>query len=228
MTSSNKSRSKLHEMVVRGTNFRDHHEIEMYGEPVTVIMQPLVDDEFLPIAAFLSSHFDMEEIDDEEAVSEAIDKVDEARPESNLEDVEGVGDGMAEALSEEGFEAPGDVADAEVDELTEVDGIGNALAERLQEDAADAAVDDTIDISQLDEEFVGIMQSAAQMSITGALDEDGNEVEHDEEEVEFMVENMMGGYSVELGSHALEISGDVRDAEKFRGGRGRVERSRDS
>jgi hypothetical protein len=53
-------------------------------------------------------------------------------------------------------------------------------------------------------------------------------VEHTDEEVEYIVDQMMGGTSIELGGHVLEISGDVRDAEKFRGGRGSVEHSRDS
>lgn len=229
MTSSNKSKSELYEMVVRGTEFKDDYEFEMYGEETTAILQPLVDDEFLPIAAFLSNHLEMDEGDEEEAVSEAIDKVDEAReaPEE-LEDIEGIGDSMAEALREAGFTQPKDVASADPDTLAdEVENVGPALAERMQEDAEEA-LEEPVDISQLDEEFVKWMQNAAKLGIYGSYDEDGNEIEYDDEEIEFMVDNMMGGYSVEIGGRVLEISGDVRDAEKFRGGRGRVKRSRDS
>lgn len=170
-SNSERSQSKLHEMVVRGTNFKEDFEFELYGEEITVILQPLVDDEFLPIAAYLATEMDFDEqIEADEAVSESIDKIEDAKGED----------------------------------------------------------EETIDISELDEDFVAVMQEAAKYGIWGGYDEDGEPVEHDEEEVDYIVENMMGGASVELGGRVLEISGDVRDAEKFRGGRGRVDSSRDS
>jgi hypothetical protein len=170
---SDKKQSKLYEMAVRGTEFEDEYEFELYGEPVTAIIKPLVDDEFLPIAAFLSEHLDVDEdnIEEGEAVSEAVEKVEEASDEDS---------------------------------------------------------DSPVDVSQLDEEFVGAMQEAAILGLHGSYDEDGNKVEHTDEEVEFIVtEALMGGYSVELGSKVLEISGDVREAEKFRGTRGSVADTRD-
>jgi hypothetical protein len=169
---SEKKQSKLYEMAVRGTEFEDEYEFELYGEPVTAVIKPLVDDEFLPIAAFLTEHLDVDEdtIEEGKAVSEAVDKVEE--------------------------ESEGD---------------------------------EPVDISQLDEEFVKWMQNAAKLGLHASYDEDGNKVEHTDEEIEFIVdEALMGGYSVELGSKVLEISGDVRDAEKFRGARGSVADSRDS
>lgn len=170
--SSERSRSKLHEMIVLGTEFRDDYEFELYGEPVTAVLQPLIDEEFLPIAAFLAAHFGLEDdsVETEEAVSEAIDRVEEARQEGEDED-------------------------------------------------------EPIDVSKLDEDFVAIMQEAARKGMCGAYDDEGEEVEHTDEEIDFMVENMMGGYSVEIGGRVLEISGDVRDAEKFRGFRSGVESS---
>jgi len=170
--SSERSQSKLKEMAIRGTKFRDDYEFELYGEDVTDIIKPLVDDEFLPIAAFLADHLGLEDedIEKEQAVSEAVDKVEE-----------------------------------------ESDG------------------EDGVDISKFDEEFVAIMQEAAIYGLHGGYDDDGNVVEYDDEEKrEIVKEMLMGGYSVELGSRVLEISGDVRDAEKFRGGRGRVEHTRNS
>lgn len=157
-------------MVVRGTEYKEDYDFEGYGgEEVTAVLQPLVDNEFLPIAAFLASHLEMEdEIDKDEAVSEAIDKVEEAEE------------------------------------------------------------DGTVDVTKLDEEFVAIMQEAAKKGLCGGYDPSGSLVEYTDEEVDEVVENMMGAYSVEIGGRVLEISGDVRDAEKFRGGRGRVEHSRDS
>lgn len=164
--STERTQSELYEMVVRGTNFRDDFEFELYGEEVTAILRPLVDDEFLPVAALISEKLDLDVEDNDEAVSEAIDKVEESKDEAG-----------------------------------------------------------EIDITQLDDEFVAIMQSAAIDGLHGSY-QDGEAVEHSEEEKEFIVSNMMGGASVELGGRVLEISGDVRDAEKFRGGRGRVDSSR--
>lgn len=163
-----RGKSKLHEMVIRGTEYKEDIDVELYGEEVPVVIQPLVDNEYLPLAAFLASHLGIEEEADE-AVSESIDKIDEARDD----------------------------------------------------------VEDTIDIEKLDKEFVEIMQKAAKYGIVGSY-RDGEFVEHSDDEVDFIIDNMMGGTSVEIGGRVLEISGDVRDAEKFRGGRGRVADSRDS
>lgn len=155
------------EMAIRGKNYREDYDYELYGEPVTAILRPLVDDEFLPIAAFLAEHLDMDEdAEEEEAVSEAIDKVEEAKEDEEAEQ--------------------------------------------------------PIDVSKLDDEFVAIMQEAAILGIEGERGPDGDEIELDEEEVENFVTGLMGGYSVELGGKVLELSGDVRDADKFRGTRGSV------
>lgn len=171
MTESEKSAATLKEMAIRGSNYREDYEFELYGEDVTAIIRPLVDDEFLPIAAFLKSRLDEEDLDTEEAVDEAVDKVEEAAEESEGED---------------------------------------------------------IDVSMLDEEFVAAMQEAARLGLHGDYDEDGNEREYDDEERDNVIDSLMGGYSVELGSRILEISGSVRDAEKFRGGRGSVSDTRNS
>ena len=165
------TQSKLYEMAVRGTEYKEDYEFEGYGgEEVTVIFQPLVDDEFLPLAAFLAERLDLdEEAEPEEAATEAIDRADEA---------------------------------------TDNDG--------------------DVDIGELDEDFVEVMQTAAKMGIYGGYTEDGDEVEHTEEEIDFIVENLMGGYSIELGGKVLEVSGDVRKADKFRGSRGSIDSTRDS
>jgi hypothetical protein len=93
--------------------------------------------------------------------------------------------------------------------------------EEAKEEAEEQG-DDTIDISKMDAEFVATIQRAAIHGIKGAYDYDGNLVEHTEEDSRKMVGMMVGGYSVELGGKVLEISGDVRDATKFRGTRGSV------
>lgn len=159
-----KERSKLHEMIVRGKEYREDYDFELYGEEVTAIVRPLVDGEFLPIAAVLAEKFDLDEdIEQEEAVEEAVDRVEDARED-----------------------------------------------------------DGEIDVSQMDDEFVTIMQQAAVYGLEGTYTEDGDTIDIGEDEGWQLIEGMMGGYSVEMGSHVLELSGDVRDAEKFRGGRGSI------
>lgn len=91
--------------------------------------------------------------------------------------------------------------------------------EEAKEEAAEAG-EDTIDISKMDEEFVGIMQRAGIAGLKGSYDPDGELVTHTEAEAEEMIEMMVGGYSVEIGGKILELSGDVRDVEKFPGSRG--------
>ena len=89
-------------------------------------------------------------------------------------------------------------------------------------EAAEEAGEDSIDISQMDKEFVVAMQKAAIHGIKGSYTDDDVLVEYDENDAEGMVDMMVGGYSVEIGGKVLELSGDVRDATKFRGSRGSV------
>jgi hypothetical protein len=159
MSESNKSESKLYEMCVRGHEYREDYEFEMLGESVTASLAPLKDEKFLPIAAFLKEHLDMDE-------EEAVEAIEDAKTE------------------------------------------------------ADEAGEDTIDISQMDKAFVAAIQRAAVGGLKGSYSEDGDLIDHTEDEAEHMVGMMVGGYSVELGGKALELSGDVRDVEKFPGSRG--------
>ena len=101
-----------------------------------------------------------------------------------------------------------------MDEEAAVEAVEEAKAE------AEEAGEDTIDISRMDAEFVAAMQRAVVGGLKGSYSEDGDLVDHTEEEAETMVSMMVGGYSVELGGKVLELSGDVRDVEKFPGSRG--------
>ena len=157
MSKSNKSESKLYEMCVRGHKYRENYDFEMMGEDITASLGPAKDEQFLPIAAFLKDHLDMDEED-------AVDAVEEAKEE--------------------------------------------------------AGEDESIDISKMDTEFVGAMQQAAIVGLKGSYSESGELIEHTEEEAEEMVNMMVGGYSVEIGGKVLELSGNVRDVEKFPGSRG--------
>jgi len=155
---TDRPQSNLMEMCIRGRDYREDYDFEMFGEEIAVQLAPLPDEKFLPVAGFLKEHLDMDE-------EEAIEQV---------------------------------------------------------EDAKEEVSDGSIDITKMDAEFVVAMQKAAIHGIRGSYDDEGNVIEHDEEEARQMVEMMVGGYSVEIGGKVLEISGDVRDATSFRGTRGSV------
>jgi hypothetical protein len=166
---SDKSLTELKEMAIRGSDYRDEYEFEMHGEPVKVVIRPLVDNEFLPILGSIAEKLDIDEekVKNAEAVDEVVEEV---------EDAEG---------------------------------------------------EDGIEMEEFDAEIVDMLQKAAVLGVVGSYDGDGDVVEYDREEKEEIIYDMMiGGYSVELGSRILELSGDVRDAEKFRGGRGSVSSTR--
>ncbi len=144
--SDNTPDSKLYEMVVRGKNYRETYELDMFGETVEVILRPLPDKLFIPLTGRLEAKFDM---DEEEAI-EAI------------------------------------------------------------EESKDGGDDDMVDVSDFDDEFVALMQEAAVAGIVG------KDMGHTDDEVAWMVDNMVGGFSVEIGGAVLELSGDILDAERFR------------
>jgi len=95
------------------------------------------------------------------------------------------------------------------------------VVEKAVDEVEAAEVEDGVDMSQLDDEFVDAMQRAAIKGLYGGYDSSGDEVEYSDEEAEEIVrEGMLGGLSVELGRDVLELSGSMRDAEKFPTGRG--------
>lgn len=91
-------------------------------------------------------------------------------------------------------------------------GIDEEEALEQIEEAKDEAEgqEELMDMSHLDEEFVHLMQTAARLGICG------DDMGHTQDEVDFMVDNMVGGLSVEIGGLVLDVSGDVEEAEKFR------------
>lgn len=54
--------------------------------------------------------------------------------ERNLEDVDGIGDELAENLRDAGFNTPDDLREATDDELIAIDGIGQAKLKRIRDD----------------------------------------------------------------------------------------------
>lgn len=151
-----KGKSKVHELLYKGAEYREDFDFELYGEEVTVIIRPLPDPEFLPLIAVLDDRFDIDEdVEQAEAVDEARDKIEEARD------------------------------------------------------------DGEIDVSEMDEEFVAVMQNAAARGLEGTYDDDGERVDIGDSEAEEMVKAMTGGTSIELAARVLELSGSVREAKNL-------------
>lgn len=145
------AKTTFQDLVVRGKDYREDHEFELYGEETTVVIRPLSDEYFLPILSDLSDALGVEDLEADEAVEE----VEEAREEQS------------------------------------------------------------VDPTEMNDEFVDAIQEAAVLGVCGGYDEDGEFVEYSNEETAELVSAMIGGSSVELGSRVLELSGDMRDAEKF-------------
>jgi hypothetical protein len=154
----NRPQSKLLEMCIRGRDYREDHDVEMFGETTTIRFRPLLDPDFLAISTFMKEHLDLDV--DEDAVEAAEERIDEARTKAG-----------------------------------------------------------EIDLNRLDREFVLKLQEAMVLGVTGSLSDDGEFVEHSEADNQTLLQ-MVGGYSVELGMIALDVSGNVRDATNFRGSRG--------
>lgn len=82
MSESDKPVSKLFEMCVRGDSYREEYDFEMFGEDVTAVLRPMVDEEFLPIAAMLKARLGMDEEDAIDAVEDAKEAAEEAGDET--------------------------------------------------------------------------------------------------------------------------------------------------
>lgn len=68
--SENINVSKLRELAIRGKDYREDHEVEYYGESAVFALRPLVDIEFLPIAAFLEDKLGLDADEAQEMVEE--------------------------------------------------------------------------------------------------------------------------------------------------------------
>lgn len=97
------------------------------------------------------------------------------------------------------------------------------VLDKSKEEIEEAREEDgSIDVSKLDDTFVEIMQEAAILGITSDYDEDGNKVPMNDEQAADFISDLLGGLSIEIGGEVMDLSGNIRDAEKFRGGRGSV------
>lgn len=64
------------------------------------------------------------------------------------------------------------------------------------------------------EEFAKVLKQIAILSI------DYEKMDGDEEDVKALFEGAVGGYTPEIAYKGMEVTGNLRDAKKFRGGRG--------
>ena len=71
---SNVNLSKLRELAVRGKDYREDFEVTYYGEDTQLSLRPLVDVEFLPIAAFLEDKLGIEAEEAQEMVEEDMEE----------------------------------------------------------------------------------------------------------------------------------------------------------
>lgn len=101
-------------------------------------------------------------------------------------------------------------------ELAESLGVDEEMLRKGEvDDELDAEIDE-VDPSQMDEDFIKTMQKAAVKGLHGQYDAEGSVEVLDTEEKAEIVSSLVGGASVELGSKVMDVSGNIRDAEKFR------------
>jgi len=99
--------------------------------------------------------------------------------------------------------------DTEFIEIAEkIDDVVDGDFEDELEDLEDDEIPDEADFSS---EFVELMRDAAKMGI------DPESVgEKSEEDVAELLDEMIGGVSIEIGSEVMEITSNLQDAERFR------------
>jgi hypothetical protein len=160
--------AKLTEMMLRGRDYTETKEVEVFGESLTLTYRPIDDELYYPLVVYLDQKLGISE-------DEAIEKVEEA--------------------------------------LEEADG-----------EAAE------IDMSLFDQEFVQVMKLMCRL---GIKPDEGDEEQLDEAFGSFDPDRSVldqlagrpatfGGYVLEWGMDIMSVTGDLRDAKKFRGGRNRT------
>lgn len=132
--------SKLRELAVRGKNYREDFEVEYYGESATFALRPLVDIEFLPIAAFLEDKLGLDAEEAQEMVEEEREENDGNIDPSNFDEefVE-----IMQSAAIRGLTSGPDAPDEESDEVREQveslqGGKSLEIAERVLDISSDA------------------------------------------------------------------------------------------
>lgn len=132
--------SKLRELAVRGKDYREDYEVEYYGETATFALRPLVDVEFLPIAAFLEDKLGLDAEDAQEMVEEEREENDGTIDPSNF-DKEFVE--IMQSAAIQGLTSDPDASDEEREEVREQvetlqGGKSLEIAERVLDISSDA------------------------------------------------------------------------------------------
>lgn len=132
--------SKLRELAVRGKDYREDFEFEYYGESATFQLRPLVDVEFLPIAAFLEDKLGLDAEDAQEMVEEEREENDGNIDPSNF-DAEFVE--IMQSAAIQGLTSGPEASDEERDEVREQvetlqGGKSLEIAERVLDISSDA------------------------------------------------------------------------------------------
>lgn len=100
-------------------------------------------------------------------------------------------------------------------EMAEALGVEQESLTEGPQDEIEQELGDEIDVSQLNEEFIGVMQKAAVSGLHGQyVEEDEVEVLDTETKAE-LVSSLKGGASMEMGLLVMDVSGNLEDAEKF-------------
>ncbi|RCU47935.1 hypothetical protein DU504_11900 [Haloplanus salinus] len=85
----------------------------------------------------------------------------------------------------------------------------------IEEALADAETTAEVDLSVFDTDFIDLMYEMVRLGI------DGEAMGGDEEMVDELLENAVGGYVLEWAFEVMELTGNLMDAKRFRGGRNR-------
>jgi hypothetical protein len=137
--SENVNISKLRELAVRGKDYREEFEVEYYGESATFELRPLVDIEFLPIAAFLEDKLGLDAEEAQEMVEEERDPDDGSINPSNF-DAEFVE--IMQKAAIQGMTSGPDASDEECDEVrAEVESLQGGKSLEIAETVLDISSD---------------------------------------------------------------------------------------
>lgn len=153
-TTDKKDLSLLSELMLRGKNFRQEHDAEVFGGEVTLVFKPVEDEEYIPFLGVLQDKLGLSEDDAKEQIEEA------------LEDADG--------------------------------------------EAAE------VDLSSFDKEFVVMMKTLCRLGI------DAEAMGGDDELLASIIDGAVGGYTLEWGFEIMDLTGNLRDAKRFRSGRNRA------
>jgi hypothetical protein len=140
--------SKLRELATRGKAYREDFDAEYMGETMTLSLQPVISQRFLPIAALLEDKVDMD-------ADEAQEKLEDEKEEGSIDPsdfdeefvcimselaVRGIStdEGYAEGEDEDGLREIFGISDTESENIGLIGGVVLEIAERVLAISSDA------------------------------------------------------------------------------------------